>query len=84
MEKTTKYNGWVNRATWNVNLWLMNKEPNYRACVAFAKSKNVSTITVERFCRETFGTSTPDGDQLNHVGAEGWAEVARSIKECQE
>lgn len=29
MSEDTTYNGWKNRATWLVNLWVMNEEPTY-------------------------------------------------------
>lgn len=37
MENKT-YNGWKNRATWNVALWIDNEEWIYRACVDFMKT----------------------------------------------
>lgn len=29
------YEGWKNRQTWNVSLWINNEEPYYRAAVDF-------------------------------------------------
>lgn len=37
MSTDTEHNGWKNRATWNVALWVGNDEPLYREAVAYAK-----------------------------------------------
>lgn len=34
-KKDTTYNGWKNRQTWNVALYIANEEPLYRAARAF-------------------------------------------------
>ena len=60
MDKT--YNGWKNRQTWNVALWIGNDEGMYRAAVDFArscKSRAVYRLFVER--EGLAGSNTPDG-----------------------
>ena len=37
MEMTTMYNGWKNRQTWNVALWLGNDERLYSRAVDYVK-----------------------------------------------
>ena len=34
----TNYNGWANKATWNISLWINNDEPIYREAVKFMES----------------------------------------------
>lgn len=75
--RESEYNGWTTRATWNANLWLSNDEGLYRATryiVASATRADRSpAVEVETFCREIWGSQTPDNCNLDEVN---WNEVA--------
>lgn len=59
------YNGWKNRATWNVALWVNNDESLYNMAVAYAKRKHKEgkRVTWSGFVKH-YGMEdekTPDG-----------------------
>ena len=61
------YNGWKNRQTWNVALWINNDEPLYRMAREFAREWTWSHKTFKgcyiAFAESHFmtGSKTPDG-----------------------
>lgn len=83
------YEGWYNRATWNVSLWLANEEPLYRAVTAlaarFKPGAGATNGEMERcalalapwlksYCEYLWPNGvTPDGDALAECD---WSEVA--------
>lgn len=53
---TATYNGWKNRATWNVALWMLNDQDLYRLA---RESSNYTKYVIEL---ASYGlTATPDG-----------------------
>jgi len=74
----TKYNGWTNRETWNVTLWLFNDQPRYNWMVAQFPAGCTGAESAEAFCRSIFGKKTPDNCLLDNVN---WQEVAEAINE---
>ncbi len=82
---TQSYNGWPNRSTWNVMLWMDNDEPCYHYYVeAFqrmkAKGKRAGGVFAKHVCKNALGDRTPDGISLDssHIR---WGKIAESMRE---
>ena len=71
------YNGWKNRQTWNVSLWINNDEPLYRAAVEFMKTYKGKAPYIT-FIKKNYmeGSRTPDniawdGTRLDYKALNG-------------
>ncbi len=63
---TETYNGWKNRQTWNVALWIGNDEGLYRAAVDFMGRYKGRAPYINFIGAEGLGdTNTPDGIKWN-------------------
>jgi hypothetical protein len=63
------YNGWKNYDTWNVQMWLSNEEPYYRAVVEFMKDYKGDAPYKDFLIDSGLDTqSTPDG--AKYMGAD--------------
>jgi hypothetical protein len=72
---TTTYEGWVNRETWNVSLWVNNDYGMYKSMVA---NRPFTPTSAKQFCTDIFGKRTPDNCPLSKVD---WTEIAESFNE---
>jgi hypothetical protein len=76
------YNGWTNRATWNLMLWLGNDEGLESSARRIAR-RTTTTTDLRRDIEALFDTIdgepvTPDGDRLADVD---WEEVQSALEE---
>lgn len=87
--KLQNYNGYANRATWNLSLWVGNDENLYRrACEAVDKVGSRGKITdkwTKAFfsveLENRFGTNeTPDGYSTDDPDID-WTELATVLRE---
>ena len=68
MEKT--YEGWTNRATWNVALWIANDEPLYRAAVAFMAKAYKGKQPYKAFVRDMGMEQGQTPDRIKWMSAQ--------------
>lgn len=73
--KSKAYNGYPNYETWNVNLWIMNDEPVYRAFqnLSDRKKGRITAQDVRSFVEEAMPDGTPDFETMG--GAEAYSVV---------
>ena len=64
------YNGWKNRQTWNVSMWINNDEPLYRAAVEYVKERKAAgkTPTYSGFVRKEGLANERTPDNISYSG----------------
>lgn len=77
----TTYNGYYNRATWNLMLWISNDEAAYYFFRDLYYRIGGEVVeereeAIMRASREWFGSTTPDRDRLDDVN---WCEVTEHL-----
>ena len=77
----TTYNGYTNRATWNLMLWISNDEAAYHHFRNLyfrigGDDPDDRQDRIERASREWFGSTTPDREALDDVD---WEEVRQMM-----
>lgn len=84
------YNGWKNRETWAVNLWIMNDEPTYNEAVALDLDvpEAVAQSRARDFVEEViWGDEAPASLATDLIGGVlpgvDWAAIVESIRESQ-
>lgn len=82
MATATEYNGWANRQTWNVALWLGNDEGLYREANRYVAKfgQSITAMGARAFVRRVMGERTPDGVGLSRVR---WSQIAEMLREME-
>ena len=79
-----KYNGWTNRETWNVNLWIMNGVGTSLEGLYSAMRQHSQPWTAESardFVLDILPDGTPDMNGVKDYFAVNWEEIAAAWNE---
>lgn len=86
--KTNTYNGWTNRETWVVNLWLTNEECYYYQLCEIIKNNDTVADRAEelesyvQLLLDVDGSIGMNGDLLSTaLGRVNWYEIADNNQE---
>ena len=87
-KQDTTYNGWKNRTTWNIMLWLDNDEGAYRYYVGAVKGyqrmgKRITGFRAKVIAQAALGNVTPDGCKLTAKCVD-WPAIAEAMAEAAE
>lgn len=84
---TQTYNGWPNRETWNVMLWLDNDEGAYRHYCARVRElardggkRRIRGAEAREIAGEALGEQTGDGVSLDSPRIR-WGKIAEAMRE---
>ena len=76
------YNGWKNRQTWNVALWINNDEPLYRAAVEYVKTHDKRHKLYPDFIRSMGMENDRTPDNIAWMGSRlDYAALNRMMRE---
>lgn len=80
----TTYNGWANRETWTVLLWVDNEEYSYDALYKWAtarlrKGRTITGTAVQSFILRNLYDRNGDGISMRNSRIR-WGEIGRAVK----
>ena len=61
------YNGWKNRSTWNVALWIQNNEYLYRMAVEYKNKRQGKKMTYSGFIRSCGMQEEKTPDNIKYI-----------------